>query len=71
MTRREDDKAEPLAKRLEAYHAQTAPIIPYYAAHGNLRSVDGMADIAEVTRELNALITNGKSEASASHKKQM
>lgn len=70
MTRRADDNAETVAKRLEAYHAQTAPIIPYYAAHGNLRTVDGMADIPEVTREINAILTNGGSEASASSKKQ-
>ena len=70
MTRRADDRAETVAKRLEAYHAQTAPIIPYYAAHGNLRSVDGMADIAEVTRQINAIVTNGESEASASDKRQ-
>jgi adenylate kinase len=71
MTRREDDRAETVAKRLEAYHAQTAPIIPYYAAHGNLRSVDGMADIAEVTRQINAIVTNGQSESSASDKRQV
>lgn len=65
MTRREDDRAETVAKRLEAYHAQTAPIIPYYEARGILKSVDGMADIAEVTRQLNALISKGKSEENA------
>lgn len=70
MTRRADDNAQTVSKRLEAYHAQTAPIIPYYAAHGNLRTVDGMADIAEVTREINAIITNGGSESSASDKRQ-
>lgn len=69
MTRRADDRAETVAKRLEAYHAQTAPLLPYYAAHGNLKTVDGMADIAEVTRAINGLVTNGKSEESASTKK--
>ncbi|MEJ0009281.1 MAG: adenylate kinase [Alphaproteobacteria bacterium] len=60
--RREDDKAETVAKRLEAYHAMTAPLLPYYKDRGMLRTVDGMADIPHVTHELNALITNGKSE---------
>lgn len=62
MTRRADDNAETVAKRLEAYHAQTAPIIPYYRDHGMLVTVDGMADIAEVTASLNRLISNGKSD---------
>lgn len=62
FVRRDDDKAETVAKRLEAYHAQTAPIIPYYHDHKLLRTVDGMADIAEVTRQINAIVSAGKSE---------
>ena len=50
--RRADDNRETVAARLEAYHAQTAPILPHYAAKGRLYSVDGMADMAEVTRQL-------------------
>lgn len=61
FTRRDDDKAELVAKRLQAYHEQTAPIIPYYEARGILKSVDGMADIAQVTNQLNALVSNGES----------
>ncbi|MFN7612001.1 MAG: adenylate kinase, partial [Alphaproteobacteria bacterium] len=30
FTRRADDKAETVAKRLEQYHAMTAPLLPYY-----------------------------------------
>ena len=40
--RRADDKAETVAARLEAYHRQTAPLLPYYAAQGKLSGVDGM-----------------------------
>jgi adenylate kinase len=54
--RRADDKRETVAARLEAYHQQTAPILPHYAALGRLRTVDGMADMAEVTRQLVALL---------------
>lgn len=54
--RRDDDRAETVAKRLEAYHAQTAPIIPYYAAQGKLKSIDGMADIDAVTASLKQLV---------------
>jgi adenylate kinase len=54
--RRDDDRAETVAKRLEAYHAQTAPLLPYYEERGALKSVDGMAAIEKVTAELQALL---------------
>lgn len=54
--RRGDDNAETVKTRLAQYHDQTAPILPYYRARGILRSVDGMADIDEVTRQIEALI---------------
>jgi adenylate kinase len=47
--RRADDNAETVSKRLEAYHAQTAPILPYYRAKGSLQTIDGMAPIDDVT----------------------
>ena len=60
FVRREDDKAETVAKRLKAYHEMTAPLLPYYQAKQMLRTLDGMADIAVVTEQLNALIAKGK-----------
>jgi len=54
--RRADDNRETVVARLEAYHRQTAPILPHYAAQGLLHSVDGMADMAEVTRQLIAVL---------------
>jgi adenylate kinase len=56
FTRRADDNRETVAARLVAYHAQTAPIIPHYAAAGILRTVDGMADINEVSRQIDAAL---------------
>jgi adenylate kinase len=56
FTRRADDKAETVAARLEAYHRQTAPLLPFYAAQGKLKQVDGMAPMDEVTRQLAALL---------------
>ena len=56
FVRRADDNRETVAARLEAYHRQTAPIIPHYAAAGNLRTVDGMADIDEVARQLDVAL---------------
>ena len=56
FSRREDDRAETVAKRLAAYHEMTAPILPYYAQKGILKSIDGMAEIPQVTKALAALI---------------
>jgi adenylate kinase len=56
FTRRADDRAETVAARLEAYHRQTAPILPYYAAQGRLQEVDGMAGIDEVARQITAVL---------------
>ena len=52
FTRRADDNRETVTTRLEAYNKQTTPILPHYAAQGRLRSVDGMADIDEVTAQI-------------------
>ncbi len=49
FSRRADDNRETVVARLEAYHRQTAPILPHYAAQGKLQAVDGMADIDDVT----------------------
>jgi adenylate kinase len=49
---RDDDNAEALKRRLDVYHAQTAPLIDYYRDRGMLRSVDGMASIDDVTEQI-------------------
>ncbi|MCS6778416.1 MAG: adenylate kinase [Geminicoccaceae bacterium] len=49
FVRRKDDNAEAVRTRLQAYAAQTAPLLPFYRQRGLLRTVDGMAPIAEVT----------------------
>ena len=59
--RRADDNAETVRSRLEAYHAQTAPLLPYYGERGLVRTVDGMADIDEVARQIDAALADGSS----------
>ena len=56
FVRRADDRPEAVKTRLEAYRQQTAPILPYYRAKGVLRTVDGMADIDEVGRQIEAIL---------------
>lgn len=58
MKRRADDKAETVASRLEAYHAQTAPLVSYYQTKGVLASVDAMGAIDEITIALGDIVTN-------------
>lgn len=41
LVQRNDDKAETVLGRLKVYHAQTAPLIDYYAQRGLLKAVDG------------------------------
>jgi adenylate kinase len=61
FARRADDNAETVAARLKAYHAQTAPILPYYKGKRRLRSVDGMAAIDDVTKAIEAILGPKKS----------
>jgi len=56
FVRRADDKAETVAARLEAYHRQTAPLLPYYASQGKLHAVDGMASMDEVAGQIEAIL---------------
>ena len=60
FTRRADDNRETVTTRLEAYHRQTAPLLPYYQAQGYLRSVDGMAGIDEVSHEIDMVLERSR-----------
>ena len=53
---RPDDNPASFETRLSAYAAQTAPLLPYYAVQGKLYEVDGMADVGEVARQVDALL---------------
>jgi adenylate kinase len=56
LEHRADDRPEAVGKRLDAYEAMTAALLPYYEAKGLLRRVDGVGKPEEVTaRVLSAL----------------
>ena len=55
--RRADDNRETVSSRLESYHGQTAPLLPYYEAKGVLKVVDGMADIDDVTTQISDVLS--------------
>jgi adenylate kinase len=46
---REDDKAEVIARRLEVYAEQTAPIISFYRNEGLLISVTAVGNVEDIT----------------------
>ena len=45
---RPDDNPETYKERLAVYNAQTAPLLPYYAAQGKLYEVDGMGPVEDI-----------------------
>ncbi|CAO3443160.1 Adenylate kinase (EC 2.7.4.3) [Azospirillum argentinense] len=54
--RRADDNADTVKTRLAQYHEQTAPILPYYQNRGVLKTVDGMAEIDDVTKQIEGIL---------------
>ncbi len=56
FTRRADDNPEALKTRLMEYYKKTSPLIGYYYAKGQLRSVDGMAAPDAVAEAMGKLL---------------
>jgi adenylate kinase len=56
FVRREDDREETVRSRLGVYNKQTAPLVDYYDKTGVLHSIDGMAGIAQVTRQIDKIL---------------
>jgi adenylate kinase len=57
LMQREDDKPETIRRRLEVFHAQTAPLVAYYDERGLLRRFDGCLAPNEVHDHIRAAIT--------------
>ena len=53
---RADDNEESLKVRLMAYYKQTSPLVGYYYAKGDLKTVDGLASMDEVAASINAAL---------------
>jgi adenylate kinase len=52
VEQRKDDTVEAVTTRLQKYHSETAPIVPFYDQKGILRRVDGMGDPDAVTKRI-------------------
>lgn len=53
---RADDNPESFKKRLVEYREKTAPLSAYYAGTGELRTVDGMKPIDDVSQDIEAIL---------------
>ena len=56
LIQREDDHEETIRRRLEVYHAQTAPLIDYYDRAGLLRRFDGLRTPNDVNDHIRATL---------------
>lgn len=56
LEHRADDQPEAVGKRLDAYEAMTAALLPYYQTQGLLRRVDGVGKPEEVTSRVLAAL---------------
>lgn len=54
--RRADDNEDSLKQRLMEYYKKTSPLIGYYHAKGDLRRIDGMAAMDDVTSSIKQVI---------------
>ncbi len=50
--KRADDTEETIRKRLQVYEEQTAPLIDFYKAKGNLRTVKGVGPVEEIFQRI-------------------
>ena len=54
---REDDDPQAIKRRLDAYRAQTTPVVEYYRTTGLLRPIDGTATPSEVVYRLRSVLS--------------
>ena len=62
---RDDDHPDVLRRRLLAYRDQTAPLVTYYKLQSVLRTVDGMAKIADVANAIDQALRAPAAKTSA------
>jgi adenylate kinase len=63
LVQRDDDKPETVQHRLDVFHEQTKPLIPYYESKGLLRTFDGTRSPEEVHGHIRATLATLKLEA--------
>ncbi|HMS63306.1 MAG TPA: adenylate kinase [Solirubrobacteraceae bacterium] len=63
LIQRDDDRPDTIRKRLDVYHAQTAPLVAHYEERGLLHRIDGTNPPAAVHEHVRATIATLKLEA--------
>ena len=58
LVHRSDDTKEAVDKRVAKYHAETAPIIPFYLDKGILKRVDGVGEPDAITERIKAVLND-------------
>ncbi|MEQ9674453.1 MAG: adenylate kinase [Roseovarius indicus] len=57
VKRRADDNADSLKQRLMEYYKKTSPLIGYYYAKGQLKTVDGLGEIDDVSAAIEGALS--------------
>ncbi len=60
LRRRADDNEDSLKTRLLEYYKKTSPLIGYYYAKSMLTSVDGLAEMDEVSAQIASVLDKGR-----------
>lgn len=58
LVHRKDDTVEAVTTRVQKYHSETAPIIPFYLEKGILKRVDGVGSPDVITERIKAVLNN-------------
>ncbi|HEY5923096.1 MAG TPA: adenylate kinase [Kofleriaceae bacterium] len=58
LVHRSDDTQEKVTKRVNKYHSETAPIIPFYMEKGILKRVDGVGNPDVITERIKAVLSS-------------
>lgn len=53
---RQDDTVEAVQKRVQKFHSETTPVVPFYEARGILKRVDGVGTPDEITRRITGVL---------------
>lgn len=63
LTKRPDDNAEVLKKRLEAYHSMTRPLVEYYTKRGLHTRVDAAKPMDQTFKSITVILDNIRDKA--------
>ena len=63
LRHRADDNEETIGNRLRVYEAQTFPVIDYYKEQGKLRTVQGVGEIADISRAMRKVVDDARAHA--------